>query len=125
MQYQKNSASLLEPYFDLFLEMPHSDQLPPTGDTMEFELLKLLCQALHDKYRDDKSKPGVQIAYLGGEWYAAIHRYGDRYGAERIIHRFTKDLSLVNALRTLAQAEFGTTGATETLQKMLKESVPK
>ena len=57
------------------------------------ELLALLCKALSERYPDDPTTPGVQIAHLPAgkdgrkeaTWYVACHRYTGSFGAGRTV----------------------------------------
>jgi hypothetical protein len=55
------------------------------------DLLALLCKALSERYPDDPTAPGVQIAHLSGprfpsaQWYVACHRYTGSFGQGRLV----------------------------------------
>jgi hypothetical protein len=57
------------------------------------ELLALLCKALTERYPEDPTTPGVQIAHLPAgkdgrteaAWYVACHRYTGSFGTGRTV----------------------------------------
>lgn len=75
------------------------------------ELIALLCKALTERYADDPSVPGVQIAHLpkgkdGREtaaWYVACHRYTGSFGQGRTVAAKSTGDDLDAVLETLAR----------------------
>lgn len=73
------------------------------------DLLALLCKALTERYPDDPSVPGVQIAHLPAGrirdtacWYVACHRYTQAFGGGRVIQAKKEGDDLDDVLRELA-----------------------
>jgi hypothetical protein len=69
------------------------------------ELLALICKAASERWPDDPSLPGVQIAHLpkNGAFYVALHRYAKPYGFGRMVLHTAEEPSLDVALIKLAR----------------------
>lgn len=110
-----------------------------TGD-----LLAMICKAASERWPEDKSRPGVQIAHLPArtkldpitrvpivglvvpvkaEWYVALHRYSAALGECRMVQFKTTHEDLDKALLEVARYVAPPQEERATLAKLLRASL--
>jgi hypothetical protein len=67
--------------------------------------LDLFVRAVVAEYPGDPSRPGVTVSLLsGGEWYAAVLRYAEKYGGGKSVVCSARGETLAGCLRALGDS---------------------
>lgn len=65
---------------------PTTQQAVQSGLAAAFHMLEILLRAVIERFPDDKTKPGVVLSYVDGEFYGSVCRYP--YGERQVAFKY-------------------------------------